>query len=167
MNADLKRQNFNISPEQDAELAWLQETLGSASAKEVILRALRLLATLVREARRGNAFFLGSEEGRMTRLLIPELEPVGAETWKYLVARPHPWRRQLHVKGRRLSASTVCRDMQANGMSTAQAAHNWDLPEEAIEEILRYCQVHQGLLALEAEEEKVQLESRGVNSSSS
>ena len=37
-----------------------------------------------------------------TRLLIAELQPATDGEWSYLVARPHPWRRQLFVKGRKL-----------------------------------------------------------------
>ena len=50
--------------------------------------------------------FVGPDEGRLTRILIPELETPASEEWRYLVARPHPWRRQLHVKGRRLLAAS-------------------------------------------------------------
>lgn len=26
------------------------------------------------------------------------------ENWQYLIARPHPWRKQLYIKGRKLLA---------------------------------------------------------------
>ena len=44
--------------------------------------------------------------------------------WKYLVERPHPWRRQRWIKGRRLLASTVWADMIVNAMSVEEAAEN-------------------------------------------
>src|SRR5207249_2671793 len=82
--------------------------------------------------------------------------------WKYLVARPHPWRRQLYVKGRRLPAFTVWMDMQVNRMTPEEAAGNWDLPVEAVEEILRYCESHRALLEMEADEERRRLQDKGI-----
>jgi uncharacterized protein (DUF433 family) len=73
--------------------------------------------------------------------------------WKYLAARPHHWRRQFYIKGRKLLASTVWQDMLINKMSPEQAAENWDLPLAAIYENIRYCESHRELLELEANEE--------------
>ncbi|MGH8001748.1 MAG: hypothetical protein ACREPR_20560 [Brasilonema sp.] len=84
------------------------------------------------------------------------------ENWQYLVARAHCWRKQLYIKGRKLLASTVWRDMIANQMSPEQAGDNWDLPLPAIYEAIRYCESHQELLKLEADEERYRLEERGV-----
>ena len=84
------------------------------------------------------------------------------ENWQYLIARPHPWRKQLYIKGRKLLASTIWRDMTANGMSPEQAAENWDLPLSAIYEAIDYCESHQELLKLEADEERYRLEAKGV-----
>lgn len=79
------------------------------------------------------------------------------ENWQYLVLRPHPWRRQLYIKGRKLLASTVWQDMTSNQMSPEQAAENWDLPLSAIYEAIHYCESHQSLLKLEADEERHRL----------
>ncbi|MEZ2238476.1 DUF433 domain-containing protein [Microcoleus sp.] len=86
----------------------------------------------------------------------------GIENWQYLVARPYAWRAQLYIKGRKLLASTIWRDMTANGMSPEQAAENWDLPLSAIYEAIDYCESHQELLKLEADEERYRLEAKGV-----
>ena len=98
----------------------------------------------------------------MSRLLIPDLEPVGTGQWQYLVERPHAWRRQLYIKGRKLLASTVWRDMLANRMSPEEAAGNWDLPLDAVHEIARYCESHQALLKMDAEEERRRLVEQDV-----
>jgi uncharacterized protein (DUF433 family) len=84
------------------------------------------------------------------------------ENWQYLIARPHPWRKQLYIKGRKLLASTIWRDMTANQMSPEQAAENWNLPLSAIYEAIDYCQNHQEILKLEADEERYRLEVKGV-----
>src|SRR5437879_1570962 len=162
MAAETKRQNFNITPEQEAELTWLRETLGASSSKDTILLAVRVLGILAREVQCGHALYLGTESGPSTRLLIPELQPMAKGDWNYLVARPHPWRRQLFVKGRRLRAFTVWMDMQTNGMTPEEAADNWDLPLEAIEEIRRYCEAQRALLEMEAEEARRRLLEEGI-----
>jgi uncharacterized protein (DUF433 family) len=85
-----------------------------------------------------------------------------SESWQFLVARPHPWRKQLYIKGRKLLAATVWSDMIANGMTPMEAADNWDLPIAAVLEASEYCQTHQDLLKLEAEEERFRLQETGV-----
>ena len=84
------------------------------------------------------------------------------ENWQYLIARPHPWRKQLYIKGRKLLASTIWRDMTANPMSPEQAAQNWDLPLSAIYEAINYCENHQELVKLEADEERYRWEAKKV-----
>ncbi|MGG6239958.1 hypothetical protein ACQ4N7_15135 [Nodosilinea sp. AN01ver1] len=83
--------------------------------------------------------------------------------WQFLVARPHPWRKQLFIKGRKLLASSVWHDMLANGMTPEQAADNWDLPLLVIQEVVQYCEAHQDLLRFESEEERHRLQDKGVS----
>jgi hypothetical protein len=57
--------------------------------------------------------------------------------WQYLEQRPHLWRKQLYIKGRRLTAFGVWSDMTINNETPSQAADNWDLPLGAINEVIR------------------------------
>ena len=82
--------------------------------------------------------------------------------WHYLEQRPHPWRRQLYLRGRKQRASTLWVNLTVNGMTPEEAADNWDLPLAAIHEIIEYCEANQSLLKQEAEEERRRLEARGV-----
>lgn len=159
---ETKRQNFNVTPEQEAELEQVRELLDAPNIKEAILQSARIVAALAGEVRRGNAICVEAADGSRTRLLIPELRPAADRGWKYLVERPHPWRRQLYVKGRRLPAAQVWSDMIANHQTIADAARNWDLPAEAIEEILRYCKENRALLDMEADEEGRRLRAAGI-----
>ncbi|MBD2309077.1 hypothetical protein H6G17_26805 [Chroococcidiopsis sp. FACHB-1243] len=95
---------------------------------------------------------------------MPGLQPSTGAQWKYLVERPHPWRRQLYVKGRRLLASTVWQDMLANELSLNGTAENFSLPIDAVVEIVRYCETNQELLKMEADEERCRLEEKGLAS---
>ncbi len=96
--------------------------------------------------------------------LIQSLQnQVEVDGLQYLAKRNHPWRKQLYVKGQKLFASTIWQDMIANEMSVEEAADNWDLPLDAIDEIIRYCESHQDLLRLEADEEHYRLVEEGVS----
>ena len=50
-------------------------------------------------------------------LTQPETSLQNTDRWQYLVKRPHPWRRQLYIKGRKLLASTVWQDAIANNLN--------------------------------------------------
>ena len=112
MRTEPKRQNFNTTPEQEAELARLRQVLNAPSIKDAILRAARVITLLAQEQGKGQTLYLRRADGEMTRLLIPELEGAQNPEWTYLVARPHEWRRQLYVKGRscwRRPCGRICR----------------------------------------------------------
>ena len=82
---------------------------------------------------------------------------VEVDDWQYLAKRNHPWRKQLYVKGQKLIASTIWQDMIANKMSVEEAADNWDLPLDAIDEVVHYCESYRDLLKFEAEKEAYKL----------
>jgi hypothetical protein len=68
----------------------------------------------------------------------------------------------MSIKGRRLLAATVWRDMTANGQTPEQAAEEWDLAVEAVHEVVRWCEDNRALLEMEAREESRRLASAGV-----
>lgn len=157
-----KRQNFDITPEQEAEIAGLREALDLSSAKDAILRAVRIATLFARAAAEGKEVLLRAAGGTTERLVIPELERLAAAGWRYLVQREHPWRRQMSVKGRRLLASTVWRDMITNGQTPEQGAQEWGIPLEAVEEVIRWCQANEALVEMESQEERRRLASAEV-----
>lgn len=85
------------------------------------------------------------------------------ERWQYLDSRPHPWRRQLYVKGRRQRAYSIWSTMLINKFSVEQSADNWELPTEAIQEIIQYCEQNEDLLRREAAEEGRLLREAGIH----
>src|SRR5438270_4154916 len=146
-----KRQNFNVTPDEEAELNRLQEVLGASSVKDAILRSARLALTLAAEVREGKKVYLADSQGRETRVLLPDFEHDRCG-WTYLTARPDGRRRQFFVKGRRLTAANVWLDMLTNERTVEETAENWDLPIPAIEEIIRYCESNGALIEMEAQE---------------
>ena len=159
---ETKRQNFNVSPEQEAQIEWLRQAMGATTAKETILRSISVVTILQNYLQQGYQIRLVTPNEQI-HLVVPELEPPPQSTWQYLVSRPHPWRRQLYVKGRRLLASTVWQDMLVNELSSEEAAENFDLPDNTIHEIIRYCEANKELIKMEAQEELYRLKERGVS----
>ena len=82
--------------------------------------------------------------------------------WQYLEQRPHPWRQQLYIKGKRLRAFTVWMDMIVNEMTPAEVAESKEIPLAAVHEAIEYCETHRDLLQQEAERERRHLEAKGI-----
>jgi uncharacterized protein (DUF433 family) len=95
--------------------------------------------------------------------LEAQIGPLTAESlrWRYLVARPHPWRRQLAIKGRNMTVGQLLSTLRANQLSPEQASQDLDLPLEAIHEALTYYSENRALIELEAAEERRRLTVRG------
>ena len=83
--------------------------------------------------------------------------------WQYLESRPHPWRKQLYFKGKRLRPFTVWITMQVEQMTPSEAAEDWDLPLAAVQEAIEYCEANRELLHYEAELERRYLEEKGIS----
>ena len=84
-----------------------------------------------------------------------------AAGWVYLVERPHPWRRQLSVKGRNLTVGQLVSTIRANGLTAEQAGDAFDLPVPAILEALAYHEQNRALIEMEATEERSRLARKG------
>lgn len=162
MKQDTKRQNFNITPEQEAVLEWVKEGLRAPTAKDAVLRSVHIVASLLRLMKGGKSIYAKGNDGEVVQVLIPEAEGFVEEEYHFLAPRPGSWRRSFFVKGRRLPAAQVWSDMQANRHSVKQAAEEWDLPQGAIEEIVRYSSAKLDLYRQEAEEERIAARRAGV-----
>ena len=161
---DFKRENFDISPEQQAEIACLQELVHAPTRKDAILTAIRWALQVMAELKKGNHLYIGNQEkNQLTKLMVLGMETASVSAWKYLTEIAHPWKRQLYVKGRKLPASTVWSGMLVNNLTREEAADNWDIPVEAIDEIVAYCEANKMFLEMEAAEEKRRLIQMGVS----
>ena len=81
------------------------------------------------------------------------VQPLTLEHYRYLVVRPHPWRRQLYLKGRNMTVGQLVATMGANDLSPEEAAEDMDLPLEQVREALTYYDLHRDLVDLELREE--------------
>ncbi len=159
---DLKRANFDLTPEQEDALTQLRAALSASSMKDTILRAAQITSVLVKAVSEGNQLFIGRTADHSARLVIPELEGRLTPQWKWLVERPHPWKRTPTFKGRRLSASDVWLDARTNGMSVEEAAEDWKIPLEAMKEAFAWCEANQALIEADINEERVRARAAGI-----
>jgi len=163
MPKESKRENFDVSPEQEADINCFQELIKAPTRKDAILTAVRLGLLLAAESKQGYQLYLGGPGRELRRLLMVGIETPNLQKWMYLVDQTHPWKRQLFVKGRKLPAVAVWSGMLVNKLSREDAAKNWDLPLEAIDEIVSYCESNKQLLEMEAAEERRRLEQKGLS----
>jgi hypothetical protein len=106
---------------------------------------------------------LGDALARIERLEARLSENGSQETaWRYLVARPHSWRRQLSIKGRNMTVGQMMSTIRAEHYTPEQASENLELPLEAIQEALAYYSANRGLIELEALEERRRAMEKGI-----
>src|SRR5882757_7106914 len=67
-----------------------------------------------------------------------EWRETAVEPWLFLVRRQHPWRKQLYIKGRNLTARQLVGSMKANQLDEQAAAADNHVPVEAVREALAY-----------------------------
>ncbi len=159
---DTKRQNFNITPEQEAEIAYLKEMINASTTKDAILSAVRFYSVMAARVKEGQEIYITDKQtNQMERVVIPDMEALKQPQYRYLVAHSHPWRRQLFVKGRRLPAASVYKDYLVEHRTPAQLANDWSLPLEAVTECIMYCKENQALLEMEAQEDRRRAERKG------
>lgn len=93
------------------------------------------------------------------------MNPNPATAWKHLAANPKSSYTQLFLKGRRIRA----RDLYGIYMSAeepmtpAQIAADYDLPLEAVEEAIAYCQTDPPEIKADFEREERVMEATGMN----
>jgi uncharacterized protein (DUF433 family) len=95
--------------------------------------------------------------------LEEQMGPLTAQItrWQYLVTRPHPWRRQLAIKGRNMTVGQLISTIRANRLTPEQASQDLELPVEAVQEAITYYTENRALIELEAAEERRRLTERG------
>jgi uncharacterized protein (DUF433 family) len=94
------------------------------------------------------------------RSRLPRETPV--KPWNHLVARRHPWRKQLFLKGRNMTVRQLVGTVKANKLSEEQAANDLGLPVEAIREAFAYFDANPEVIELDAAYERYLRKLRGV-----
>src|SRR5256712_10602556 len=103
---------------------------------EAVLAALSAFNWMLEQKRQGRHVISVEADAlpeRFSEAVLPGVdEALGNEDWTWLVRRPHPWRRQLSLKGRRITAGQLADQMGANHWTPEETARQFDLPVEAV-----------------------------------
>jgi len=158
----------NVTPETNMLLKSLQKKLSLNSRSDLLMEAFHLFALIAEELKSGRRIVsLNPDEleacNRYKEIISPTLFTQMDKSYQYLVSRPHPWRKQLFIKGRNMTVAHLIYSIRTNKLSPEEAAQNYDLPLEAIEEAMQYYALNRELIEIEALEEKRILKEKGYN----
>src|SRR5438105_2086128 len=109
-------------------------------------------APVVQTPARSNTLTSRGSGGRVQQFAAGQKE--AGRRWRHLLARPHPWRKQLWLRARKMTVGQLVATIEANRLTAEQAAANFDLPPEAVEEALAYYRENTSLIKGEAEAER-------------
>jgi uncharacterized protein (DUF433 family) len=155
-----RRWQIDLRPEDEATLMRARRALGADGDSETGRALLALFGRLAAAIESGSVVsFLPGDDPRAVDALpdvTGALRPEGHYRW--LVAAPHPWRKQLSIKGRRMTAGQLVFSMEANGDSIEEAAEDWDLSAEAVAEAVEYVARNRELIEAEFAEERRRVE---------
>lgn len=153
-----KRLQIELGPSEGLAFERIR-ALGGSDA-EIGRRAVALVARLADAIDEGFTIAAVPPEESRFADAVPELTIAVApeRRYRHLVRVRHPWRRQLSLKGRRLTVGQLVAQMNANAMDVAAAADGFGLAPEAVAEALDYAARNVELLASEAAEERRRVE---------
>ncbi|PKO23206.1 MAG: hypothetical protein CVU38_05465 [Chloroflexi bacterium HGW-Chloroflexi-1] len=161
------RVQLDLSAAEVTLLDLLQERLSVRSRADLLQQAYGSFLWVVNEMLANRHVVSVETEAleriaRFKELSVPAVQPVVFEHYRYLVAKPENWRKQLYLKGRNMTVGQLVYTMRANNLSAEEAALDIDLPVEQVREAQAYYETHRELIEAEADEEKRYLLSQGV-----
>lgn len=152
---------IDVSDENDLRVRRTAQRFYRGVLADVVRDALSLLDWVV-QARLAGKRIVAVESDNLpdsySEPVMPGLEEAMSQQWKWLVARDHPWRRQLWIKGRKITAGDLVRTMQVEGWSPEEAARQFELEVEAVLEAQRYADQEADLIAAEQAENRMAAE---------
>ena len=152
-----KRHRLSVDLPADTEAATraIADRYFRGVTTDAIRASLSLLAWMI-DAKRDGKRVLAVRSDQVPRQfeepVLPGLEEQLISDMTWLVRRPHAWRRQLWVKGRRVTAGDLARTVEIEGWALEQAAEEFGLPLEAIVEAQRYLAANRDLVIAEEQE---------------
>ncbi len=93
------------------------------------------------------------------------MNPNPTTAWKHLAPNPKSAYKQLFLKGRRIRARDLYRAFMSaeEPMTPAEIAADYNLPLEAVEEAIAYCQTDPSEIKSDFEREERIMEATGMN----
>jgi uncharacterized protein (DUF433 family) len=148
------RLQIELASRHQRLLHTLGQRMGSAGDAETTRRVLDVVENIADRIQQGYKLAVVPADDEhpdavpeFTRALRPALN------YMYLVLRPHPWRRQLSFKGRRLTVGQFIGRMRTEKWTPEQAASEFDLPVEAAYEAIEYGEQYASLITAEDAED--------------
>jgi len=150
-----RRLSVDLPPETEASTRAIADRYYRGVATDVIRTSLSLLAWVI-DAKRAGKRVVAVESDALPESfeepVLPGLEEQLAPLATWLVERPHPWRRQPWIKGRRIAAGDLARTIEIEGWAPEEAADQFDLPLQAVLEAQRYLGANRELVVAEERE---------------
>lgn len=149
-----RRLSVDLPVESEAAVRSVADRYFRGVATDAIRAALSLLTWTADERGRGRRVVAVAAEdlpARYAEPLVPELTDPN-DDWTWLVRRPHPWRRQLFLKGTRIGAGDLARTIEVEGWTNEQAADEFGLAIDAVREAQEYLVRHRELVLAEERE---------------
>lgn len=145
---------IDLRPEDERALEMARRVLGTEGDSDTGRALLQFFSRFAAAVEQGSVISfmpVGDERAvdavpEMTRMLRPE------SRYRFLTQTPHPWRKQLSVKGRRITAGQLIGEMQTNGWTVQETAEQFGLPPLAVAEALEYASQNRDLIDAEAAE---------------
>ena len=156
-----QRIQLDLGNEQVALMDTLGQQLALRSRADLLQQAFSLFLWAVDETLAGHRIIsvdLGQiqEISQYKEVNIPALQPLMFHNYQYLVARSHPWKKQLFLKGRNMSVGQLISTMEANHLNPEAAAEDLELPLEQIQEAFAEIGDRPAILFREPAQEEVQ-----------
>lgn len=151
-----RRLQVDLRPEDELTLERARRALGTEGDSETGRALLTFFGRIAAAIEQGTVVsFLPGDDARAVDA-VPELTSALRPDSRYafLVSTPHPWRRQLTVKGRRITAGQIVDDMNSNGWSVAEAAAQMGVSSVAVAEAVDYVARNRELIDAEAAEQR-------------
>jgi uncharacterized protein (DUF433 family) len=165
--SDKVRVQVDLSAAEVRLLDLLQDRLSVRSRADLLQQAYGSFLWMVDELLAGRKVVSVETDAlaqleRFKELCVPAVQPIIFEHYRYLVAKPDKWRKQLYLKGRNMTVGQLVYSMRANNLSAEEAAADMDLPVEQVREAQAYYEINRDLIEREADEEKQSLLAEGV-----
>jgi uncharacterized protein (DUF433 family) len=147
------RLQVDLSPRHQLLLGRLRSGLGGSDAEAArrVMEMVESAADRIEQGFKMVAVPIDDEHPdampELTRAVRPEMR------YDFLVQRPHPWRKQLVLKGRRLTVGQLLGTMRVEGWSPERAADEYDLPTAAVLEAIDYGERNAALIRAENAED--------------
>ena len=160
-----RRMQIDLRAEDELTLERARRALGTEGDSDTGRALLMLFAKLSAATEQGTVIsFLPGDDPRAVDA-VPELTSAlrPESRYRFLVSLPHSWRKQLSIKGRRITAGQLVFSMEANGWTVDEVARQFDVDPLAAAEAADYVARNRQLVEAEAAEDRRSAESAATH----